>query len=100
MTLFITLAAAIAAAVIWLLKPEFARKNRIGFLALMYFGAAIMWTVDGFAALAEGEPFVELSDAAVVKDDALLGLCVVVLGILIWGIYRTVKNKFATQRNA
>ena len=62
----------------------------------MYWGAALMWCVDGFAALAEGEPFVELSDAAAMADDALLGLCVIGLGIVVW----LVASRIADARKA
>ena len=95
MTLLITALAAIIAAVIWFAKPDFAKAFHIGALALMYAGAALMWCVDGFACLAEGEAFVELTDTAAMTDDALLGLCVVVLGLVIWGIVLLIKRRKA-----
>ena len=92
MTLIITAIAAIICVAIRFLKPELAGQYHIGALALMYAGAALMWCVDGFACLAEGEPFVELADSAAMADDALLGLCVVILGLVIWGIILFVKK--------
>ena len=93
MTLIITALAGLIAAIIYLRNPEVARANRIGALVLIYVGAALMWCVDGFACLAEGEPFVELSDVATMTDDVLLGLCVVVLGLLTWGANRLVAMR-------
>ena len=93
MTLIITAAAALVCALIYLHNPRAARAQRLGVLVLMYLGASLMWCVDGFAALAEGEPFVELTDAAAMADDALLGLCVVALGLVAWQAVRFVAAK-------
>ena len=92
MTLIITALAAIAATVSRFVLREKSSKVHLGFLALMYCGASIMWCVDGFFCLAEGEPFIELSDAATMTDDALLGLSVVVLGLVVWGIVCIIKR--------
>ena len=45
----------------------------------MYWGASLMWTIDGFFSVAEGEPFLNLS-----ADDALLGLLIVICGLAAW----------------
>ena len=96
MTLIITALAALVVAVIYLRKPAVARANKLGVLVLIYVGAALMWCVDGFACLAEGEPFVELSGTAAMVDDALLGGCVVLLGLVAWlVIYFVAKKKAA-----
>lgn len=70
-----------------------ARHTHLGMLALMYWGASLMWCVDGFAALAEGESFIELSDKVQMADDALLGLCVIALGLAIWLCIRLIASK-------
>ena len=92
MTLIITAIAAIVATIIRFTKSEVADRFHLGFLSLMFWGATLMWCVDGFACLAEGEPFVELVDTAAMADDALLGLCVVVLGLVVWGIVCVTKQ--------
>lgn len=92
MTLIITAIVAIVATIVRFAKPEIADRFHLGFLTLMFWGATLMWCVDGFACLAEGEPFVELADTAAMADDALLGLCVVVLGLAVWGIVCAVKR--------
>lgn len=91
MTLIITAVAAIVATILRFALPS-ATRLHLGALALMYWGATIMWCVDGFACLAEGEAFIELADTAAMADDALLGVCVVVLGLVAWGIVCLVKR--------
>lgn len=83
MTLIITAAAAVIATVARFLSPR-AGELHLGALSLMYWGAALMWCVDGFASVAGGGTFVELADAAVMVDDVLLGVCVVALGLVAW----------------
>ncbi|MDR3072631.1 MAG: hypothetical protein LBU41_03985 [Clostridiales Family XIII bacterium] len=98
MTLIITLVAAIAMFCFRFARPEFARKNAIGVLALMYFGASVMWIVDGVANLIEGEAFVELKDATILRDDAILGGCVVALGLVAWLCLLMIK-RFSASRS-
>ena len=91
MTLVITAFAAAIATVVWYaLGKESGMKA--GVLALMYWGASLMWTVDGIACLAEGEPFIEIVDPAAMLDDAILGLVVVAAGMVAWAIYLLVKD--------
>lgn len=65
-----------------------------GSLALAFWGASLMWCVDGFANLAEGEPFIELTDPALMADDALLGFVVVAAALALW----TAKACIAARR--
>ena len=78
MCLLLTLVAAIAASLVWYRRD---RKGgaQLETLCLMYWGAALMWMVDGFFNLAEGEPFLELT-----ADDASLGLLVVASGVIVY----------------
>lgn len=93
MTLIITAVAALISAIVYLRDPIAARAQCLGVLVLSYFGAALMWCVDGFACLAEGEPFVELADPAAMADDAILGICVVALGLAAWLIVRFIAGR-------
>jgi hypothetical protein len=86
MTLVLTALAAVAVAVLRFAKPAVGVKWHLGVLALMYFGASLMWCVDGIASLVEGGSFVELADQAVVLDDSLLGLSVIALGLVVWSL--------------
>ena len=96
MTLIITAVAAIIVTIIRFAKPSLATRLHLGALALMYWGASLMWSVDGIASLVEGEAFVQLQDSAAMADDALLGASVVVLGVLAWLVVvfvnRTIKR--------
>lgn len=78
MCLLITLLSAVISTIVWYVNaPE--NKLKLGTLSLMYWGASLMWTVDGFFAVAEGESFLDLS-----ANDALLGLLIAICGLLAW----------------
>lgn len=94
MCLIITAFAAAVTTLIWFLAL---RDNRymLGRLALMYWGAAIMWSVDGIFSVAEGEGFFNLS-----LDDTFLGIVVVSCGIIAWVIMlaaREIKHMVAAN---
>jgi hypothetical protein len=74
MCLIITAIAALAATAGW----YFRRNVRIGTLALIYWGAALMWLVDGLFRAADGKVFFDFSlrDAALGAVVVLCGLCV------------------------
>ena len=91
MTLVITFLAASIVTALWYAKAP-NNDMRIGTLALMYWGATLMWCVDGLACLAEGEGFIEIVDTAAMLDDAVLGLLVVAAGLAAWAIYLVVKD--------
>jgi hypothetical protein len=90
MCLLITLAAALAASLTWYRKGR-DEAMKLETLSLMYWGAALMWMVDGFFRLAEDEPFLELT-----LDDVLLGLLVVACGLLAWFVLR--RNPWQASR--
>lgn len=76
MCLLITAAAALAASIPWYFRSG---GKKWGTLALMYWGAALMWTVDDIFSVLEGGGFFDLS-----AGDALLGLVVVLCGLAAW----------------
>lgn len=91
MTWVITLLAAAVATVAWYATAP-NNMLRLGVLALMYWGAALMWTVDGVNGLVEGEGFIEIADTAAMFDDAMLGILVVVAGLAVWAVYLVAKD--------
>lgn len=105
MTLLITIFAAITVTLIWYKKaPD--NSMRYGTLALMYWGASLMWLVDAIFEYAElGAEFFtpELADMI---NDSYLGLCVVALGLIIWLVILFVKDpkgiikKMLTKKSA
>ena len=64
--------------------------------ALMYAAAALMWCVDGFAAVAAGEPFFDLS-----ADNAALGVVVVAAGAAVLAVlfFLEKRNGKRNRRN-
>lgn len=87
MCLLITAFAAVIATIIWFFQPDFSKIAKLGTLALMYWGAALMWTVDGFFSVAEGEGFLDLS-----LNDALLGMVIILCGLIVWMIILLFNN--------
>lgn len=90
MTLIITAAAAIVVTLIRFRSAALGSRHHLGFLALMYWGASLMWCVDWGVELSSGVPFGELVTADA-GSEALLGLCVVALGVLAWAVFRAVR---------
>jgi hypothetical protein len=96
MCLIICAFAAVIATLLWYFVGQ-NRKYKLGFLALMYWGASIMWFVDGIYEVASGGTFLgivqplegEASGVAlealhgIVSDD-ILGFVVVLCGLLLW----------------
>ena len=99
MTLVITLFAAVIATAIWYAKAP-ADQMRVGVLALIYWGASLMWTVDGIACLFGGEPFIDVVDKAAMFDDAMLGGVIVLTGLVAWAIYLVVRDPKGVMRKA
>ena len=91
MTLVITAIAAIITGVLRLARPTIGRKIALGVLALIYGGAALMWLVDAIIAVMDGHPFISIAPADL-RSDSLLGACVVVLGLIAWGVYLLVNR--------
>lgn len=78
MCLLITVLAAVIATIVWYVKiPN--SQNKISSLCLIYWGASLMWLVDAFFCLTEGEPFLDIS-----FNDALLGFTAVLCGLAAW----------------
>ena len=78
MTLVITAFAAIFATYAWYKDRE--NKRMLGILALMYWGASLMWLFDVFFT---GSIFFDPAPAELLND-LFLGLVVVALGLSIW----------------
>ncbi len=82
MTLLITVFAAVITTVFWYTAND--SNMKIGRLALMYWGASLMWFVDAVAEYIElGADFFTPA-AADMLNDAYLGLSVVAFGLIIW----------------
>lgn len=80
MWLIITLIAALAATLFWLILKK---KYQLGFLSLMLWGATIMISVDHILGY-EGGNFLEMETGGLIKNGILLGLVMLIPVLLIW----------------
>lgn len=83
MTLLIALLSAAVSTIVWYLSKT-ARMLHIGTLALMLWGASLMWLVDAIHAYITLGAAYFTPSAKVMMNDAFLGLSVVVLALVIW----------------
>lgn len=99
MTLLITILAACVTTILWYRNaPEDSMK--LGFLALMYWGASLMWMCDAVFEYKElGAEFFN-PVATDMINDGFLGLSVVALGMVIWLIRLMVKDPEGRVRKA
>lgn len=91
MCLILTFIAAIITTALYFLRPNFSRRFSLEYLTLMYWGASLMWSVDGFSRLMEGESFFELT-----MNDTLLGILIVFCGPA-FTVARAMIHKKATR---
>lgn len=75
-----TIVAALAFTAIYFIGKRQRRPNRAIFTTmLMFWGAALMWSVDCVGNAMEGEPLFDLS-----REDALLGGIIVASGLIVF----------------
>ena len=98
MTLLITVFAAIIATIKWYNSKDDTMK--IGTLALIYWGAALMWSVDAvFEYIELGAEFFTPA-ASDMLNDAFLGVAAVALGLIIWMVMVLIKDPKGKVRAA
>ncbi len=91
MTLLITIFAACITTILWYKNAPNDSMN-LGFLALMYWGASLMWMCDAVFEYKElGAEFFAPETADMIND-GFLGLSVVALGMVIWIVRLIVKD--------
>ena len=96
MTLLIAVFAAVITTVLWYIKPD--SNMKLGTLALMYWGASLMWLVDAVVEYIElGAEYFTPAPADMLND-GYLGLSVVALGLVIWLAIVLVKDPRGTLR--
>ena len=89
MTLLITVFAAVITSILWYNSKV---DRKLGVLALMYWGASLMWLVDAVVEYIElGAEFFEQAPKDMIND-AYLGLSVVALGLVIWFVILLIKD--------
>ncbi len=82
MTLLITVFAAIVSTIVWYANDK--SNMKIGTLALIYWGASLMWFADAVAEYIKVGAEYFTPNAADMINDSYLGASVVALGLIIW----------------
>ena len=99
MTLLITVFAACITTILWYKKaPDDSMK--LGFLALMYWGASLMWMCDAIFEYKELGAEFFAPEAVDMINDGFLGLSVVALGLVIWIVYLALKDPKGVMRKS
>jgi len=89
----------IATSLIYLLFPSL-RKYKISYLALMFWGSAIMIFTDKTIAFFEGEAFLEETTEGIITNSFTLGLAMSIAVILAWLlIFAMPKIKYSIKIN-
>ena len=91
MTLLITTFAACIATAVWY-KSYGRSEMKPGILALIYWGASIMWFVDAFVEYMELKDEYFTPAPADMLNDSFLGFSVVALGLIIWLVVVMIKD--------
>ena len=99
MTLLITVFAACITTVLWY-KNASDDSMKLGFLALMYWGASLMWMCDAIFEYKELEAEFFTPETADMINDSFLGLSVVALGLIIWLVILFVRDPKGTVKAA
>lgn len=99
MTLLITIFAAVICTVIWY-KNAPKDEMKVSVLCWMFWGASLMWLVDAIFEFAELG--VEYFNPAIadVFNDALLGIAVVALALIVWVVVLLIKDPKGVIKNA
>ena len=98
MCLLITVFAAIISTVVWYKNNN--ADMKVGTLALIYWGASLMWLVDAIAEYIELSAEYFTPAGADMLNDSFLGLSVVALGLIIWLAVLLIKDPKGTLRAA
>ena len=86
-----TIGAAIAFTAAWLAKRRAGRTDGAVFTAmLMFWGAALMWSVDCVANRLDGEPLFDFS-----REDTVLGFIILGAGLLVYAALAIIGRRTA-----
>lgn len=99
MTLLIAVFAAVISTVIWYVKDS-RNQMKVGTLALMFWGASLMWLCDAVFEFAELKEEFFQPVVADVFNDFFLGISVVALALMIWLVLLLIKDPHGVVRQA
>lgn len=98
MTLLITVFFAVISTLVWYVSEK-ARRLKVGVLLYMFWGASLMWLVDGLFEYSEvGAEFFKPS-AQEMLSDTLLGFSAAALAMVVWAAVILVKDPMHTIKS-
>jgi len=90
MCLIMTIIAAVVFTVLWAKM----RKQSLLTTTLMFWAAALMWSVDGVASVLDGEPFFDIS-----REDTILGVIIILCGVAIFAVLAVFERRRELKAN-
>lgn len=99
MTLLVSVFAAVISTIVWY-KGLPDGQMRVGTLALIFWGASLMWLADAIFEYAELGAAYFTPAPADMLNDLFLGLSVVALGLIIWLIIVLIKDPRGVLKQA
>lgn len=98
MTLLISALTALIFAFLWYFK-DYKNKFHLGTMAIIFGAASLMWLVDAIYEYAtQGAEVYFNPSVQSILNDALLGLAVVALGLIIWFIILLIKDPMGYRK--
>ena len=94
MCLIMTICAAVVFTVIYFMNKKNGKvRKSISNTCLMFWAAAIMWSVDGISSVMGGEPFFDIS-----REDTILGFIIVGAGLVVYAMMAMLEKKRTVSR--
>jgi hypothetical protein len=90
MCLIMTIIAAVVFTALWAKM----RKQSLLTTTLMFWAAALMWSVDGVASVLDGEPFFDIS-----REDTVLGAIIILCGLAVFAVLAVFENRRVLKAN-
>lgn len=98
MTLLLSTIAAIVSTILWYQNMA-EDKMKIGTLALIYWGASLMWFVDAVFEYSELKTAYFTPGLLQMLNDGFLGVSIITLGMMIWLFQLIISKKDGILRN-
>ena len=90
MCLIMTIIAAVVFTALWAKM----RKESLLTTTLMFWAAALMWSVDGVASVLDGEPFFDIS-----QEDTVLGAIIILCGLAVFAVLAVFEKRRVLKVN-
>lgn len=90
MCLIMTIIVAVVFTALWAKM----RKESLLTTTLMFWAAALMWSVDGVASVLDGEPFFDIS-----REDTVLGAIIILCGLAVFAVLAVFEKRRVLKVN-